>query len=783
MRLPIFRAICWLLLLGLSFPALATHQVGGQIEMRAVSGVPGKFKIIVTNYLEDNSRAAATRGGTVGIFRKRDNLRMMVFTVSESDRQQVVFSNEACAIARNIRFVVVTFEAEIQLSPSEYADGLGYYMSFQTQNRNAGINNISNPDQTGFTFYLEFPPVQKSGQFFANSSPRFGSINGEYICVGDPFTFPFGATDPDGDELRYSLVTPLDKDDPRNPTPGPYPDVRWLSGFGATNAIPGSPSLSVDEKTGQLSVTASELGLFVFAVKVEEYRAGQKIGEVRREFQFLVVDCPPVKAPTSTVWEQNHPTGTTEFTVCKGKNLTLQTTVNPAWNYQWQRDGINLPDATGASLGVQESGAYSVVISFKTECGKASSSQSVKVTVVDLTTDLDIKGQLCAADGSVTMTVPSGDSRAYQWYLNGQAMAGQVTNALTVAQPGQYSALLTQTQFGCTFQTTNVPILRAPAVQAVIQATTHKLCPGSSLPLTGSGGASYAWQQDGQTIASETGANHATKTPGSFVITATAANGCKGVSAPFVVEAVPGVDLRFTPVSAFCGTDHAALSLAATPAGGVFAGTGVSGDQFDPQRAGLGEHVLTYTVVFSPDCPGAVATQTAVVAPIPTIQFPEEIITSAGSSLTLNPELTGNPVLFTWTPTIYLANSGTPSVSVENIEDDTTYTLRVENAAGCKAESSVHITVYERIWVPDAFSPNGDGVNDIWSMKGVEAFPTVEVTVYNRWGEVVYWAPSGYKEPFDGRMKGKELPPGAYVYTLRYDPRRPLMRGMVMLLR
>ncbi|WP_332367867.1 hypothetical protein [Spirosoma telluris] len=226
---------------------------------------------------------------------------MMSFTVRQTGtRVPVIYANEFCAAQRNLKFIVLTYEADIQLSPGSYNDTQGYYMSYQTRNRNAGINNISNPDQTGFTFYLEFPAIQQNGQLFTNSSPRFGPINGEYVCIGDSFSFPFGGTDPDGDELRYSMITPLNqKGTATNAvSAGPYPDVNWLSGFGPNSAIPGNPPLSIDAQTGQLSVTATQLGLFVFAVKVEEYRNGIKIGEVRRDFQLLVIDCPPKRLPT-----------------------------------------------------------------------------------------------------------------------------------------------------------------------------------------------------------------------------------------------------------------------------------------------------------------------------------------------------------------------------------------------------------------------------------------------------------------------------------------------------
>ncbi|WP_128546794.1 T9SS type B sorting domain-containing protein [Larkinella soli] len=795
MSSPVFRAVLRLLLLGISLPCLATHQVGGQLEMRAVGDVPGHFRIIVTNYLEDNARGANQRGGGLGIFRKRDNQRMLVFYVEETGtRSRVVFTNEACATARNQRVVVAVFEADVQLDPAEYTDSQGYYISYQTQFRNNGINNIENPARTGFTFYLEFPPLQRNGQLFNNSSPHFGNINGEYICVGEPFTFPFGGKDPDGDELRYSMVTPLDQlnsgngngngNGPGNQavSAGPYPEVRWASGFSAGRAIPGSPALSVDPQSGRLSVTATQLGLFVFAVRVEEFRNGQKIGEVRREFQLLVIDCPPVQAPTPDVWAVSQPAGR-EFTVCKGNRLTLQTTANANWNYQWRRDGINLDNATGTTLAVDEPGDYSVVVSLKTECGKASGSQSVRVNFLDLSAPVSVSGQLCATDGTVRLGVPAGTDRTYEWFRNNQPVSGQTGNELVITQPGQYQVVLKQAKVGCTYRAETIPVDRAPAVRAVLRAEKTNICPGATVTLQASGGVSYSWQRDGQTLGSSPEPVYNTQAPGSYVVTATAENGCTGTSGPLVLEAIPGIQVSLVPLPGVCGTDAPAMTLSGSPAGGTFSGPGVTGNQFNPKAAGIGEHELTYTVNFSPECPGAVARRTAVVAPIPTIGFSENIITSSGSSITISPVLTGNPVTFEWSPPLYISNPTEANANVVGIEDDMTYTLQVRNATGCLAEASVVVTVYERIWVPAAFSPNGDGQNDLWELKGVEAFPEVEVTVFNRWGEVVYHSKDRYAHPFDGTMKGQALTVGGYAWTIRYAPGKPLLRGSLMLLR
>ncbi|UHG92685.1 gliding motility-associated C-terminal domain-containing protein [Spirosoma oryzicola] len=797
MRTSTFLVLLGFFTLTLPLRSRATHQVGGQLEMKAVGDVPGHFKVIVTNYLEDGTQGIARQSntGNLGIFRKRDNTLMLSFTVRESAaRQRVIYSNEYCAEMRNLKFVVFTYEGDIQLTPSAYTDSEGYYMSYQTRNRNAGINNISDPSQIGFTFYLEFPALQQNGTAFNNSSPRFAPINGEYLCLGEPFTFPFSATDPDGDELRYSLVTPLDQKGSGRTgqnnaqsivSAGPYPDVTWLSGFNATNAIPGSPSLSINERTGQLSVTASQLGLFVFAVKVEEYRNGVKIGEVRRDFQFLVVDCPPSTVPDPTVQLQNRTLGLRDATICRGDSIVIQATANTSWNYQWRRNGINLANATKPSLTIREAGEYTVVVSQKVACSKTGNSEPVTIRVVGAEGKLFAGGHLCATTGSVQMKVVGSTDAAYQWYQNGQPLSGKTADSITVSQPGNYWVALKQQSTGCVTRTDTFAANRSPAVQALIQSATgsQRLCPQSTMALTGSGGISYSWQKDGQLLSGITDPTYTATTAGVYSLTATDTYGCTGTASDFVLEQIPPVTVTLDSIADMCGTNVPMVALQGSPPGGEYAGVGVAESEFNAQTAGVGNHVVTYTVKAAPECPGTVATRRAIVAPVPTIQLTDSLITYKGNTFTFNPVYTGNPNQFQWVSSTYLDNDHAANPTITNILDDITYTIAIQNSSGCEAKDTIHVTVFERVWVPDAFTPNGDGMNDVLRLPGIEAFPDAVVTIFNRWGEVVYLSKNGYKQPFDGTSNGNALPTGVYPYTLRPIPNKPSIEGRLLLLR
>ena len=780
-----FYFIFWLTLL---FPLTtwATHQVGGHLEMRAVGDVPGHFIVTVTNYFEDNNRAAAVSSATVGVFRKRTNSLMISFTAYESGRRSsIIYANAFCATQRNLRFITATFTADVRLTPEQYTDSEGYYMSYQTRNRNGGIDNLNNPQQTGFTFYMEFPPLTTTGKYIHNSSPQFVPVNGEYVCLGEAFSYGFGGTDPDGDELRYSMSTPLNQLTNNTPSPGPYQDVSFAAGYSASNAIPGSPALNINPQTGQLSVTASRVGLFVFAIRVDEYRNGQKIGEVRRDFQLLVVDCPPAQAPNPAAQIKDLPATVSKTTLCPGESATLISTTDPNWNYQWQRDGVNLSSATSSSLIVSEQGEYTVRVSLKNACTQVGSTQSLTINSLNTTPTLTATGQLCATDGSARLHVSNVPDVTYQWLHEGKVISGQSNDSLSTTQPGVYQALLTHNTLGCQVLSDQLKLARAPAVLATLRPASgvNRICPVDSLQLLGDGGIVYHWAYNGSPIASLTGSRYSTLSTGTYSLTATDANGCNGVAPLLSLSAVPPVTPSLDSIPPFCGTAAPTQKLVGTPTGGVFDGPGTSAGVFTPASAGLGQHQITYTLRPAPECSAVLARRLAIVHPIPTIDMAEEMLTFRGNSFALQPALTGNPTRFFWSPGTFLLNPQEPAAQIEAIQSSITYTLRIDNAGGCTATDSIKIRVVNHLYVPDAFTPNGDGQNDRWNLVNLEAYPKADVTVFNRWGTVIFHATGSRQEGFDGRIDGTDVPNGVYTYVIRPDPLLPPLQGRLLIVR
>ncbi len=277
----------------------AFHIVGGEIEFVYLSA--GVYRINLIQYFDlDQSRnPRPDRSVAVHVYRNGDNRLMSIHRLQNISQENVAYANRACVTAE-LQTLRVVYSADIRLNPRSYASNEGYYIQWERCCRNEGINNIVNSSNTGINYVLEIPPLMKHGEIFRNSSPIFFKPLNDYACVNQLYYAEFTSRDLDGDSLVYSLSTPLRSHTPLSvpiPQEKPHLNVTFNRGFSIDNVVGGSPPLRIDSN-GLLTANPDREGLYVFAVKVEEYRDREKIGEVRRDFQLLVVDgCAPPNPP------------------------------------------------------------------------------------------------------------------------------------------------------------------------------------------------------------------------------------------------------------------------------------------------------------------------------------------------------------------------------------------------------------------------------------------------------------------------------------------------------
>jgi gliding motility-associated-like protein len=109
------------------------------------------------------------------------------------------------------------------------------------------------------------------------------------------------------------------------------------------------------------------------------------------------------------------------------------------------------------------------------------------------------------------------------------------------------------------------------------------------------------------------------------------------------------------------------------------------------------------------------------------------------------------------------------------------YQAVITDANGCAKTVSYEIVVQTD--VPNAFTPNGDGVNDRWFIRFLDFYPEAVVKVFDSFGKIVFIRENGYTEPWDGTSGGQPLPMGAYYYYIYLTPRDIPLKGSLTLIR
>ena len=139
-----------------------------------------------------------------------------------------------------------------------------------------------------------------------------------------------------------------------------------------------------------------------------------------------------------------------------------------------------------------------------------------------------------------------------------------------------------------------------------------------------------------------------------------------------------------------------------------------------------------------------------------------DVVILAGSGVS-------SPASIVWTPASSIISGANTYTATVKPATTTTYTLTVTAANGCVSTDQAVVTVIPYcVKVLNAFTPNGDGINDRWLVtNGASCFSQIIAKVYNRHGELVY-SNDYYNNDWDGKYKGKPVADGTYYYVLQF---------------
>ena len=156
----------------------------------------------------------------------------------------------------------------------------------------------------------------------------------------------------------------------------------------------------------------------------------------------------------------------------------------------------------------------------------------------------------------------------------------------------------------------------------------------------------------------------------------------------------------------------------------------------------------------------------------PTINAGQDKTIIGGETATLPFVYAGDAASVTWAADPSILEITSNNITVKPVET-TEYTVEVKSQGGCKAKDKVTVFVIcsgANVFIPNTFSPNGDGANDKFYPRGKGLFKVKAFRIFNRWGELVFmkndFMPNDENAGWDGTYKGQRLNPDVYVYTV-----------------
>ncbi len=439
------------------------HIIGGEITYRCLGG--DRYEMELRVYRDCDTGGAnfdstdEALEGTVTIYNGQN---LFIRTISldapiisdiepDLDNPCLLIPANVCVQQGIYKFIV-----DLPNSPESY------HISYQRCCRNPTIANISTPGDQGATYTMEITPTSQDS---CNSSPIFNDFPPIVICSGEPFNFDHSATDPDGDSLAYKTFIPFhgggkegldggDFQDSRNglapnpELPPPYQRVSFINGFNQDFPFSTNPIFNLDENTGELTFTPTVNGQYVVGILVEEYRNGELLSVVRRDFQFNVTTCEPlVRADIEKDLSAQVDASVVSINSCGintipfiNQSVERRNIVEHYWEFDLKSDGVQEFTSWDVTVTFPDTGRYDgrLVINPGLSCGDTA---EIDVNIFPgLEAGFDFENEICevvSIDFTDTSTVddPRGVQQ-YQWSF-GDGLTSNLPNpSIDYTSPG-----------------------------------------------------------------------------------------------------------------------------------------------------------------------------------------------------------------------------------------------------------------------------------------------------------------------------------------------------------
>jgi gliding motility-associated-like protein len=413
-------------------------------------------------------------------------------------------------------------------------------------------------------------------------------------------------------------------------------------------------------------------------------------------------------------------------------------------------------------------------------------------------------GPLCA-DVTINLTANSATAGVtYTWTGPGGFTSNtqnpSITNS-TTAMSGSYTVKVTLNNCESS-ASTNVVINPNPVVG--FSTPTFVCMPNNPALFTNSttiasGSVTYSWNfGDGSATSSATNPSHIYAASGNYDVklTATTNAGCsKQLTKSFnAFYDKPVANFTVTPSELCQGTPNAFTDLSTAPNSTItnrywnFGDTTTWITTNNTSLSNLykkaGNYQVKLTVKNQQGCPSDTMTKTVKVYVQPIIDAGPAIIVPVGTTVQFNPIVndSSSAITFNWLPSTGLSNPNILHPTLKVVQD-INYVLKATGQGNCSATDTLIVKGLKPIIIPNAFSPNGDGINDTWIIENLSNYVNVSVSIFNRYGQLIYNANNGYTKPWDGRVNGKPIPVGVYYYIIDFKGAFPTKSGSITVIR
>lgn len=356
--------------------------------------------------------------------------------------------------------------------------------------------------------------------------------------------------------------------------------------------------------------------------------------------------------------------------------------------------------------------------------------------------------------------------------------------------PGNFipRIIMTEPNGSCKIPLVGKETIRVFGAKAKFSINTNLFCDSGYLRITDSTVfndqiVSYNWNfGDGTSSTNPKDTLHFYANPGNYdvFLKVTTANGCvdsmrskpiKVVQSPLISiqsDSVVCANERMRHAGVFLRSDTSAVQWQWQFPNGNGAATQYPANQLYSKP---GSYVVTAIATNSSGCADT-AYQSIRVDSIPVITMPSSITTQQGFPITIPATYSPNVTNYTWVPAATLSCADCPQ-PIASPKFNTKYTVSVVDDHNCKNSSDVQVIVLcknANVFVPNTFSPNGDGSNDVFYVRGKGLDRVKSLRIFNRWGEIVFekrdFPVNDASVGWDGKYKGNRPQADVYVYQV-----------------